>query len=36
MGDAAQESGEPRLPFTTCFCVVRRNEADSDSSEADT
>ena len=34
MGDAAQESGEPRLQFTTSFCAIRRNEAGSDSSEA--
>ena len=34
MGDAAQESGEPRLQFTTSFCARRRSEAGSDSSEA--
>ena len=33
MGDAAQESGEPRLQFTTSFCAGRRSEAGSDSSE---
>ena len=34
MGDAAQESGEPRLQFTIFFCVVRKSEAGSDSNEA--
>ena len=34
MGDAAQDSGEPRLQFTTSFCAGRRSEAGSDSSEA--
>ena len=34
VGDVAQESGEPRLQFTISFCVVRRNEVGSDSSEA--
>ena len=34
VGDAAQESGEPRLQFTISFCAIRRNEAGSDSSEA--
>ena len=34
MGDAAQESGEPRLQFTIFFCAVRKSEAGSDSNEA--
>ena len=33
MGDAAQESGEPRLQFTIFSCAVRRSEAGSDSNE---
>ena len=32
MGDAAQDSGEPRLQFTLSFCAVYRSEADSYSS----
>ena len=32
MGDAAQDSGEPRLHFIICFCVVSRSEAGSYSS----
>ena len=32
MGDAAQDSGEPRLHFSICFCVVSRSEAGSYSS----
>ena len=32
MGDAAQDSGEPRLRFSICFCVVSRSEAGSYSS----
>ena len=34
VGDAAQESGEPRLQFTISFCAVRRNKAGSDRSKA--
>ena len=34
MGDAAQESGEPRLQFTIFSCAVCRSEAGSDSNEA--
>ena len=34
MGDAAQESGETRIQFTTFFCAVHRSEAGSDSGEA--
>ena len=30
VGDAAQESGEPRLQFTISFCAIRRNEAGSE------
>ena len=33
MGDATQESGEPRLQFTIFFCAVRKSEAGSDSNE---
>ena len=33
-GDAAQESGKPRLQFTIFFCAVRKGEAGSDSNEA--
>ena len=34
MGDAAQESGGPRLQFTIFFYVVHRSEVGSDSNEA--
>ena len=34
MGDAAQESGEPRLQFTIFFCAIRKSKAGSDSNEA--
>ena len=33
-GDAAQESGEPRLQFTIFFCAVRKSKAGSDNNEA--
>ena len=32
MGDTAQDSAEPRLHFSICFCVVSRSEAGNCSS----
>ena len=34
MGDAAQDSDEPRLQFIISFCAIRRSEASNDSNEA--